>query len=820
MLETIAQDVRHGIRVLVKNAGTSLIAVLSIAIGVGANTAMFSIADGLIMRPLPVPGADAVITVRTTTPTGQTTMFVSHPDYVDLRDSIRSFDGLAATQMLAAGLSDVASESAQGVLGIAVSANYFDVLRVQPALGRTFTSEEDRVPGRDPVVVLAHETWTQRFGADPGVVGREIRLSGRPFTVVGVAAEAFTGTDMFVPPAFYVPLAMLPSLTPGSALDQLQRRDLRSLRAVGRLTPGVTVAQAANEVQLLSNSLKQTYPATNEGFGLLLERDIDARFSQLSQLAALAMMLIGLAIAVLLVACANVAGLLTSRAPVRAREIALRLAIGGSRSRLIRQLITEMALVAIAGGIAGLGLGYLGIVSFRALQIPAMGVRLTYELDARALAVGLVIAGVATLLSSAIPAWRSTRATDLSGTLRNATPAAARSARLWGRHGLVMTQIALTLVVLTLALSFYRAFEKEYSRGPGFRTDHLLLTELDPGLAGYDQARTDRFYQLVRDRVAALPGVRSAALTSFVPLSQSGGGRVNAIPEGVTLPRGARSLPVGAARVDERYLDTIGIPIVSGRGLHATDTADAPRVAVVSSGLAARYWPGQNPLGKRIEIVGPDGGSVEVVGVAADAKFALFTPNSTPFLYLSRLQSSSTRQTLVAQTAAESAAVATLVRDAVAATDRSVPVLSTWTMEAYYYASAKNLNAVVVRTVAGMGAMGLVLALIGLYGLMAYAVSRRTREIGIRMAMGAVPGSVLRLILRQGSLSSVAGIALGVMASVGAGNAIQAFFPNTGASATTFLLIVPAVVVVVMLAAYLPARRAALIDPLAALRQD
>ena len=400
MFETIVQDVRHGIRMLVKNAGTSLIAVLSIAIGVGANTAMFSIADGLILRPLPVPDADAVITVRTTTPTGQTTMVVSYPDYADLRDGIRSFDGLAATQTLAAGLSRDAAESAQGVLGSAVTANYFEVLRVRPAMGRTFTSEEDRVPGRDAVVVLSHETWTQRFGADPGLVGREIRLSGRPFTVIGVAPEAFTGTDMFVPPAFYVPLAMLPSLTSGTAPDQLQRRDLRILRTVGRLTPGVTLAQAANEVQLLSNSLKQSYPSTNEGFAMRLERDIDARFSQLSQIAALAMMLIGLAIAVLLVACANVAGLLTSRAPVRAREIALRLAIGGSRPRLIRQLITETALVAIAGGIAGLGLGYLGIVSFRALQIPAMGVRLTYELDGRALTVGLAIAGVATLLSS------------------------------------------------------------------------------------------------------------------------------------------------------------------------------------------------------------------------------------------------------------------------------------------------------------------------------------------------------------------------------------------------------------------------------------
>jgi predicted permease len=761
-----------------------------------------------------------VITLRSTTPTGQTMSNVSYPDYVEVRDGVQSFEGLASTQMVAAGLAHDATQSAQGVLGTAVSANYFDVLRVPPALGRGFTAEEDRVPGRDAVVVLAHETWTERFGADPNIIGRTIRLSGQPFTVVGVAPGTFTGTAMFAPASFYVPMAMLPSLNAVAGPDQLQRRDLRSVRLLGRLAPGVALEQAAGEVRRFGESLARAYPATNEGFGLLLDREIDARLSQNSQLTALAMMLIGLAVAVLLVACANVAGLLTSRAPVRAREIALRLAIGGSRQRLVRQLITETALVAVAGAVAGLGLGYLGIVSFRALQVPAMGVRLSYELDGRALTVGMVIAGVAALLSSAIPAWRSTRATDLSGTLRNTTTPAARSARLWGRHGLVMTQIALTLVVLTLAVSFYRAFENEYSRGPGFRTDHILLTELDPGLGGYDQERADRFYQLLRDRVAALPGVRSAALTSFVPLSQSGGGLVNAVPEGVTLPRGVRSLPIGAARVDAGYLGAIGIPIVSGRGISATDTGDTPGVAVVNRGLAARYWPDQNPLGKRIQIDGPRGGSVEVVGVAADAKFAIFTPNSRPFIYLSRLQFPVARQTLVVHTASESAGITTLVRDAIAATDRNVPVVGTWTMEAYYYLSAKNLNSVVVRTVAGMGALGLVLALVGLYGLMAYAVSRRTREIGIRMAMGAVPGSVLRLILRQGSLSAVAGIAFGMLASVAVGNTIQAFFPNTGASVSTFLLIVPAVIVVVTLAAYLPARRAALIDPLAALRQD
>ena len=822
MFETIWQDLRHGTRMLAKNPGFSLVAILSIAIGVGANAAMFSVADGLMLRPLPIPDANGLMTVSATLPTGEVrSNAISYPDYADLRDRAQSFEGLTATDLVSVAFARRRDESARGTYGLAVSANFFDVLHVRPALGRAFVPDEDRVAGRDAVIILSHETWTQQFGADANIVGREIRLTGEPFTVIGVTPEGFTGPDHFLPPHFYVPLAMLPKLAVGAQTTLLDQRDNRTLEVMGRLKPEVSLAQASEEVDRIGRALAQEYPAANGRRGLLLRREMDQRMAENPPTAALSFILIGLAVAILLVACANVAGLLTSRAPVRAREIAMRLAIGGSRGRLMRQLITESALVALAGAAAGLALGYIGILSFRQLQIVSdVGVRLTYELDRRAVAVGLGIAAISALLSSVIPAWRSTRARDLTSILRNTTVPAGRAARLWGRHGLVASQIALTLVLLTVALSFYRAFEAEYGRGPGFRTDHLLLTNIDTALARYDRDQSEAFYQRLKEGAAAIPSVTSVALTSFVPLSQDTNDSMAIVPEGFTLPQGIESLTVAAARVDETYFDTIGIPIVMGRGIQATDTADTPRVAVVSNGMAARYWPGDNPLGKRVRLAGPNPVWAQVVGVAADAKFRLFTSVSTPFLYLARLQNPPTRNTLVVRTDADSAALAEAVRSAVLETGRDVPILGMRTMEAFYYASARNINLVVVRTIAGMGAMGLALALIGLYGLMAYAVNRRTREIGIRMAMGALPASVLRMVLRQGTLPSIVGVAFGIVASAAVGGLIQGAIPGTGGDVFTYLLIVPVVVAVVMLAAYIPARRAAHIDPLLALRQD
>jgi macrolide transport system ATP-binding/permease protein len=805
------QDLRHGARMLAKTPGFSAIAVLSIAIGVGANAAMFSIADGLLLRPLPVPDAGGVVQLSTTTPLGDVVDSLSYPDFTDVRERARSFDGLSAAQGLVVSFAARREDQAQTRFGVAVSANLFDVLRVRPALGRAFVADEDRVEGRDAVVLLSHETWTQQFGADPAIVGRTIRLAGRDFSVIGVTPEGFTGTNIYVSPAFYIPMAMLPGLDLGAGADVLQRRDVRRFDVLGRLSPGITEAQAHEEVRLIGLALQRTYPDTNDRFGLLARYEMDTRFAQSSARAVFVMMLLGLALAVLGVACANVAGLLTSRAPVRAREMALRLAIGGSRARLVRQQVTECLLLVAAGGVLGLGVAQGVVQSFQQFQVDSdVGVKLTYVLDGRALIVGLGIAVASALLSSLIPAWRAARARDMASTLRGGRTLEARAPRLWGRHGLVASQIALTLIVLTMAVAFYRAFEREYGLGPGFKTDHLLLASLDPRLAGYDTGRTESFYDLLQERVAAIPGVTSVALTTFVPLTQDGGDSTAIVTEGYHLPPGVQRITVAAARVDEDYLDAIGVRVIGGRGLQSSDTADAPRVVLVNRG---------HPIGKRMRL-GMGGEWGEIVGVAADYKFRIFTPASTPFVYLPRRQHPPFPTTLVVGTAGESASVGPAVRAAVSALDREMPIVAMRAMEDFYYANAKNLNVVTVRTVALLGVMGLVLALAGLYGLMAYAVSSRTREIGMRIAVGAMPAAVVRMVMRQGALPSVVGIAIGVAASAAVGSLIQTAIPGTSGDLFTYSVVVPTVVAVVMLAAYLPARRAAEVDPLDALRQE
>jgi predicted permease len=814
------QDVRFGARMLARNPGFTLVAVVSIAIGVGANSAMFSVTDGLIFRPLPLPDARNLVTVSGRAPDGEVrTGTISAPDFADLRERARSFKGLVANHGVEAGLATGPGQAPVSRFGAAVSANFFDALQVPVALGRTFAASEDVVATRDAVVVLSHNTWTQQFDADAAIVGRTIRLGARDFTVIGVAAEGFTGLDIFLEPAFYVPLAMAPALAPPGSPNLLDRRDIRTLRVAGRLAPGVSIPQASEEVRLIAERLARTYPATNEAHGLVVRSEMETRMDNYLPSAMLGVMLMGLAVAVLGVACANVAGLLASRAPARQREIAIRLAMGGSRVRLFRQLLTESLLIAAAGGALGVLVAYGGIRSFQQFQIISdAGARLTFILDERALAAALVVAVLSALFAGLMPAWRASRGRDLAPAMRDTSATPSRPSRLWGRHGLVAGQIALTLVLLTVAVSFYRRFEASFRNGPGFRTERLVLLNVDPTLASYDTQRSEAFLEQLERRAASLPGVMSAGLTSFVPLSFEGDATIVA-PEGFTLPAGSRGIRVTAARIDETYLDTIGVPVVRGRAFNTGDTADSPAVAIITRGMAARYWPGSDPIGKRMR-AGDDATWVQIVGVAANSKFRLFTPESADLVYLPRRQHPGGRANLVVATTGTSASLAEPLRAAVTALDPNVPIRSLRTMEDYYDASARNLNVVVVRTVAGMGALGLLLAVFGLYGLMAYTVSRRTREIGIRMALGALPSSVLGMVLRQGSLPTAIGVAGGIAASIAAGRAIDAMFPTTAGDQSSQFLVVPLVALVAMIAAYVPARRAARIQPLNALRQD
>jgi len=431
-----------------------------------------------------------------------------------------------------------------------------------------------------------------------------------------------------------------------------------------------------------------------------------------------------------------------------------------------------------------------------------------------------VLAAASALLSSLVPAWRASHATNLALTLRSGTSHAQRLSGLWGRNGLVTAQVALALVLLTVTVYLGRAFRAELSE-PGFRTEGMLLAGFDPRLAGYDSARTEAFYRQLSERVKALPGVTSVGMTSIVPLNQDNREPLTIVPEGFQLPRDTNSLTILSARVDEGYLATMGIPLVMGRGFASSDTTDTPRVVLINRAMAARYWPEQNPIGKRVRLIDRQNQPwAEVVGVTADNKYNWIGEGPTPWLYLPQTQDVGSRSTLIVASPA-AVALAGPVRDIVEDIDPNMPISSVRTMEDFYYGNASGMVYALTSVVGTMGLLGLSLALVGLYGLVAYSAARRTREIGIRMAIGAPSATVLRMVLRHGFALATAGVVAGVIGSMAVGGLIRSVFPNAGLiDFTTYLLVVPVLVAITMLAAWVPARRASRIDPLVALRQE
>ncbi len=820
MFDTLRQDVRQGVRMLLKNPGFSLVAVASIAVGVAACATMFSVADGMVLRPLPVPRASEVVTINSTAPDdGGRPVGLSYLAYQDLRTTARSFDGIGAHRVLIASFALRREDQAESRLGFAVSGNIFDVLAVRPEVGRFFRPDEDQVPGRDAVAVISHDTWTQAFNQDPGVVGRELRLNGVPFTVIGVAPASFTGLELVLPGAFYVPLNMIPKLSPPAQANVLDLRVARMLNLKARVRPDVPLTQARAEIRQIGQTWQQAYPADEQNRGLILRTHFEARQVERGFAFTIVAMMLMMAFVVLLVACANVAGLLTSRAPARAREIAVRLAMGAGRLRLVRQLLTESLLIATGGGLAGIALAY-GVISLfqRRTIISDIGVKIDFHTDRRVMAVALAVSAVSALVAGLIPAFRAARAGDLSGTLQNGSETGTRG-RLWGRHTLVAGQVALALALVTVGVFLYQTFSAELHKGPGFRTERMLLVNLDATFARYDGARAAQFYEQVKDRARAVAGVSSVALSSFMPLNQDQRDRAVLVPEGFQLPKGVENLTIMASRVDEGYFDTMRVRLVSGRGFLATDTSDAPGVVIVNETMAARYWPGQQAVGKRVRFA--DGSWRQVVGVAADTKYNTLTEAPLDFVYLAARQDPAIRTTLLVGVTGTSASVAAPVRDVVRSLDRDVPITGVWTIEEFYRGNAAALSTYLTGVVGGMGLVGLALAMVGLYGLVAYTVSRRTREIGIRMAIGAQPGSVLRMVMRQGAVLVAVGAAVGLGLTISLSGALRGAFPSTQSiNLGVYALIVPALLVVTLLAALLPALRAARIDPLAALRQD
>jgi predicted permease len=823
-VDGVVRDVRYAVRSFRHSPTFTLVALASLAIGIGANCAAFSWADALLLRPLTVPRPSEVMTLGSTTAIEGALAHVlraSYPEYTAIRDRTRSFDGVLAFNSFSGGLAGTRDEVPTLRIGNLVSANFFTVLGVSPELGRTFRPDEGEVPNRDAVIILSHRLWHQQFAADPSILGRQLYLVGVPYTVIGVAPPDFLGLEQFVESDFYVPLMMWARFSPSSTVRLLEARDVRYLIVKGRLKPGADLAAVQAELSVLTNDLARTYPDTNRNRDLVVRTEFQTRAAQMPPIGWLIALLTTLAGAVLFVACANVAGLLTSRGPARAREMAVRSSIGAGRPGLIRQLMTESLLIAVGGGVLGLAVGYASVKLFQQIRIPTdLPILFTFQLDRRALQFGLIVAVASALLFGLAPAIQTSRV-DLTSVMKG-TDDAMGGRRSWGRSLLVTGQVAASVVLLVIATFAYRSFGQALASGPGYRIDHLLMMSFDPSLVRYTERESRQFYDRLIERARTVPGVKSIALTSAVPMQTVRLDGSDVVPEGYKLPPGKENVSVMSAHVGELYFSTIRIPIVRGREFRQEDSADAPLVAVANELFAQHYWPGQDPIGKRLRRRNPGRADslVEVVGVAKTSQYVLLAEPPTEYLYFPYRQDPPSNLILLAESEGDPSTLVTPIRNIVRALDANQPIYDVRTMEEFYQVSTVGMMNIIIGMIAAMGMMGLALSIVGLYGLVAYAASRRTREIGIRMALGADRAAVLRMVLTQGIVLATAGLVVGLLASVGTGELLKGTFTSGDKTrdVTSLLLVAPVVFAVTALAAYIPARRASRVDPMKALR--
>ena len=825
-----AREIRYAFRMLARTPAFAAVAALSLALGIGVNSAIFSLHDALLWRPLPVPDPGAVVTVsadRSVESADEAATFgrgVSYPDYRDLREKSGSFDGLVAYQLSTFSFATSRTAVREMKMGMLVSDNFFDVLGIQPVLGRRFAREEGRVPGRDSVVVLGYDFWKSAFSGDSSILYRVVPINGVDFTVVGVAPASFTGMDPYIRPAFFLPIMMAQQLSTSGAprANPLEDRTARWFNVKGRLKPGVSQRRALAELTPIWTGLAQQYPDANRNRTMAVRSELEERFRSERDTATLIVMMTGLVAIVLIIASANVANLLLGRARARSREMAIRLALGVSRMRLLRQLLTESLVLASIGGVLGLGVAYGGIRFLQTLQVPTdLPVVISTRLDLRVVAFSVLATAVSTVLFGMAPAWQSLK-TSVVSALKNPEGGLTAGRRTVGRNVLVVAQIALSMVLLVVTGMFLDGFRKLLVVNPGFRTDHLIMLSTDTSLVRYTPLQTHDFYRALADRARALPGVASVALTSAIPMDPSGQSREIIVPEGYQFPRGQENVSILAAAVDEHYFATMKIEILRGRAFTADDKDGSRRVVIVNEELAKAYWPNQDPIGRRMRLNGNQSSWLEVVGLAKTGKYVFAGEPPTQALYLPFAQHERTQMSLLVEATNQDAApLAATLRDVVRALDVNQPIFNVRTLSSFYTQRAIAPQLLIMQVVATVTLIGLTLALIGLYALVAYSVARRTREIGIRMAIGAGRMEVLRMVLRQGFMLSMTGIILGGAASVAVSRLLTAGMAGLGAPNPATFVIVPVMLIgLTMAASYFPARRASLVDPVRALKYE
>ena len=814
-LDSAAADVRYSLRGLRSQPAFVSVAVLSLGLAIGANSAIFSFADALLLRPLPVRNPSTLFDVTNTTPDSPLEG-MSFPDYRDVSGKSRSFDGLLAYRLTTLAAATDPSSTARVRFAALVSDNYFAVAGIAPSLGRAFVHGEANTPGH-AVALISHEFWQQQYAGDPAVAGKTLRLNGILFTIIGVTPESFTGLDRFVHPSIFAPLGMSQRLSSAPA-DPLEDRGLRELVVKGRLRAGSSQERAQAELDTLSAAFEREYAKTNHNHRLTIRTELQRRIQETPQLLALVKMLMGLVGLILIIACSNLGNLLLARGRARRREIAIRLSIGAGRVRLVRQLMTESLILALAGGAAGLAFAYGGILLLQTLSVPSDPPSvLAVRLDWRVVEFGLLAALASCVLFGLAPAWQTVR-TDFVSALKAGGGRASGEKRTLGRDILVAGQIALAMVVLIAAGMFLSGFRKTLMSRPDFRTDHLISMDTAPALLHYSPEQTMTFYRRLVDRVRATAGVDAVAMTEALPLSPSQT-FLSVVPEGYQFPKGREKAIVFGAAVDAGYFRTMQVEVQSGRAFTDDDRAGSHLVAIVNRQFANTYWPQQNPIGKRIRLERADGPAAEVVGVARTGHYLAVNETPASYVYLPYEQNPRPRMTLIVQSAGDPAQLAAPLREVVRSIDANVPIFNLRTVATLYDSRATDTWLQLFDMVGTMGLIGLALATAGLYGLVVYTVNRRVQEFGIRVALGASRRDVIWLVERRGLILSAAGIAAGGVLTAATAPMLSAGFPGLGASSPVVYVLVPLALLAVSAgASYLPARRAARLDPVRALR--
>ncbi len=818
-LTDLAEDTRFAFRSLRRTPGLALFVVLALALGIGMTAASYSMLDALVFRPYPVPNPRNVVTLVSTSHESAFEGF-SHREFRDIQRASKSYQGVVASgTVLGVGFSADGKATPRVKGGMLVSGNYFKVLGVEPRLGRGFRDDEDRVPGRDAVVVLSHDFWKHEFASDPAVVGRSVRLNGRGFTVVGIAPESFPGLFIFSRNDFFIPLAMARLFMADPSKDFLESRDARQLTLRARLMPHTTLAQARGELAAIVAGFQRAEPQLYRDRGASVHTQLQMRTQadDINWKFGLIFTILGLS--TLLVACTNVAGLLLSRARSRTRELAVRLALGARRERLVRFLLTESLILAGAGGLAGIALGYGAIRLLQRFSIPTdLPITVPFRMDTRVLLACVVLAVVSAVLCGLAPALQSTR-TDLTSGLRSADVDPPGKRGMWGRNALVVAQVAMSLMLLTASFLMARSFQHSVDQASGFVKDHVLMARFDPRLLQYDAAHTLQFYELLTQRLRGTPGVVNVALTQNPPLGLDTFERLTFVPDGYELPRDRDHVNASMDTIDEGYFATLGIAITHGRAFTAADDSSAPRVAIVNEHFAKHFWPAGDAVGKIIRLERRDGLPVEIVGVASTIKYTQTLEKPIDFVYLPLAQRPTARMVLLLRSDNDPLQWVQPLKDVLHSLDPNLPIVELRTYESLIRYSTVEGPQVAVRMVGTMGVVAVILAITGLYGLVAYNVARRTREIGIRMAIGATSADVLKLVLGKGLTLVGIGTALGL----GLGFAVERLFHAMlfdagGVDVVSYLIVVPTMFLATTLAAYLPARRALRIAPMQALR--